>query len=136
MNTGTDYEQILGSLAAYSSWVDANVGNASLVDRYAAPGSTFDGAARHDLDILNRLNRRQFETNSGPADITILDRRPGIFTAKYVQHLVSQTVVDAHGNVTSEHRYSAPTTTYIIVVSQAHDGRWRIADVEPLGGSK
>jgi hypothetical protein len=129
---GSNYTAIAASLLQYDDWLGAFDPDPSLIQRIAARGSTFDTAVRHDLAILQRLNRRYYELQSGPAVINVLQAKDDAVTLRYIQRIIVQRVVDRSGKVTSEQKFSAPTTSYTVVLARVSDGRWLVADVEPV----
>jgi len=131
LNTGSDLKQIIVSLVAYADWVEAHNPSVTLVPRFAASNSTFEKATIHDFEILARLNRRLYETESGEPAVEIVDAHEAdVATARYVQHLVSQTVIDKSGRVTSKRALATARTIYNILVVRGRDGHWRLADVK------
>jgi hypothetical protein len=132
---GSSYTAIAISLLQYDDWLSAFDPDPGLIPRIAARGSTFDKAVRNDIGVLRKLNRRYYEVQDGPAAIKLLDQTPDAVTLRYTQRIVLQRVVDRNGNVTSEQKFSAPTTSYTVVLGRISDGRWLVADIEPVPGS-
>jgi hypothetical protein len=135
IDAGSDYKAIALSLLQYDDWLSAFDPDPTLIPRIAARGSTFDAAVRNDIGVLQRLDRRYYEVQSGPAVIKLVDQANRAVTLRYTQRIVVQRVVDRDGKITSEQKFSAPTTSYTILLTQMPDGRWLLADVEPASNS-
>ena len=134
-NRGTDYTAIAESLLRFDSWVYSQDPDPALIPRVAAPGSTFDGAIRHDTAILRRLDRRCYEVQTGPNRVAVIDATPNAVTLRVVQPLVAQRVVDPAGRITSERKLPHIGTAYLVLITRMSDGRWLLADIEERGRS-
>jgi hypothetical protein len=131
-NRGTDYLAITRSLLEFQTWLESHNPDSTLISRIAAPGSAFESALGHDIGVLARLNRRYYETQSGPDKYTIADVTSDVVTIHDQQPLTIQRTVDSNGRVASERRFTAPYTSYTIVLTRMVDGRWLLADIEAV----
>jgi hypothetical protein len=129
INTGSDYKAIMQSLLDYANWIDAARPDAAFIPKVAAPGSNSAHSLEHDVEVLNRNRRRLYETTNGPRTIEIVSTTEDAVSARYVQHLRRQIVVDPNGKVIDQKVRDAPTTTYNVLMVRLKDDRWYLASV-------
>jgi hypothetical protein len=125
VNTGTDYVAILKSIESYGNWLAADHPDASLVSNIIAGGTREYELFSRDLVRLRANHRRATETLGSPSRYTVLSVEPAAFSARAVEDITFHRAVDPEGHVTSEVRYSKPTT-YLIVAVRTR-GRWYFA---------
>jgi hypothetical protein len=128
VNTGTDHVAILKSLESYGNWLAAHRPDPALAPTTVAPGTGLLRDYLRDLTNLRDNNRREVERLDGPSEYTILSATPDAFSARVVENISAHQVVDPSGHVTSEARFSGPTTYLDLVVLAG--GRWCLADIE------
>ena len=128
VNTGTDYVAILKSLERYGNWLAAHRPDPALALTTVAPGTRLLQDYLRDTTNLRDNNRREVERLNGPSEYTILNATPDAFSARVVENISAHQVVDPSGHVTSEARFSGPTTYLDLVVLAG--GRWYLADIE------
>jgi len=128
VNTGTDHVAILKSLESYGNWMAAHRPDPSLALTTVAPGTRLLQDYLRDTTNLRDNNRREVERLNGPSEYTILSATPDAFSARVVENISAHQVVDPSGHVTSEARFSGPTTYLDLVVLAG--GHWYLADIE------
>jgi hypothetical protein len=128
VNTGTDYVAILKSLESYGNWMAAHRPDPSLAVTTVAPGTRLLDDYLRDTTNLRDNNRREVERLDGPSEYTILSATPDAFSARVVENISAHQVVDPSGHVTSEARFTGPTTYLDLVVRAG--GHWYLADIE------
>lgn len=124
VDTGTDYVAILKSFRLYGNWLAAYRPDPTLIPRFLVPGRTFDDFAS-DLEWYRANGRRAIELLRGSIHVTVVSTRPDAFSARVVEDIVAHQEVDASGTVTSDIRYTGPTTYLTLVVRVS--GKWRMA---------
>jgi hypothetical protein len=124
VDTGTDYVAVLNSFHLYGDWLAAHRPDPALIPNLLVPGRTFDDFASN-LAWYRANGRRAIDLLRGSIDVTVVSARPDAFSARVVEDITAHQELDAHGTVTAEVRYPAPTT-YIILVVRVSD-KWRIA---------
>ena len=77
--------------------------NNMFADRFGnhAVGVGAQGLA-HDVEVLNRDRRRVYETTDGAPTIEIVSVRDDAVSARYIQHLRRQIVMDPNGKVVNQ----------------------------------
>jgi hypothetical protein len=128
VNTGTDHVAILKSLESYGNWMAAHRPDPSLALTTVAPGTRLLDDYLRDVTNLRDNNRREIERLNGPSEYTIVSATPDAFSARVVENISAHQVVDPSGHVTSEARFSGPTTYLDLVVLAG--GHWYLADIE------
>jgi hypothetical protein len=128
VNTGTDYVSILKSLESYGNWLAAHRPEPALALTTVAPGTRLLHDYLRDTTNLRDNNRREVERLNGPSEYTILSATPDAFSARVVENISAHQVVDPSGHVTSEARFTGPTTYLDLVVLAG--GHWYLADIE------
>ncbi len=124
VDAGTDYAEILKSFRLYGNWLAAYRPDPTLIPRFLVRGRTFDDFAS-DLEWYRANSRRAIELLRGSIDVSIISTRPDAFSARVVEDIVAHQEVDASGAVTSDIRYTGPTTYLELVVRVG--GKWRMA---------
>jgi hypothetical protein len=126
INTGTNYVAILESLDNYGNWLEAHRPDPALTSNVVAPGSKLFQLIARDLTRLRANASRAIETvGSQPIEYTILSAKPDAFSVRVVQDLRSNRTIVSSGRVTSEIRFTGPTTYLALVVLV--NGHWCVA---------
>ena len=128
VNTGEPRAEVVASLIAYSDWMAGHQPDAALTANVAAEGSTSFTKVANNMRELKANERRLYEVKSAPDEISIVSSTPTSMTARIIQHLTSQRVVDPNGRVRIERPVDGPTV-YIGLFVRSDDA-WLLASLD------
>ena len=125
---GDDEVAVLRSLLAYGAWLAAHRPDPKLVNVLSSRTTDYFKRVERNVSIWARYEKRGYEVKSRPDEITVLDRRTDVFTARVVQYVSSQRIVNKHGVTTSERKLDRPLRYLALVVRV--NGRWLLAALD------
>jgi hypothetical protein len=114
----------------YANWIAAARPDMTYASKNVAPGSPSARGVAHDVEVLTRNNRRIYEINEGPATIELVSVKNDVVSARLIQRLRRQVVVDPAGKVINQRIFDKPTTTYNVLLVKLSDGRWYLASAK------
>jgi hypothetical protein len=125
---GDDEVAVLRSLLAYGAWLAAHRPDPKLVNVLSSRTTDYFKRVERNVSIWARYEKRGYEVKSRPDEITVLDRRTDVFTARVVQYVSSQRIVNKQGVITSERKLDSPLRYLALVVRV--NGRWLLAALD------
>jgi hypothetical protein len=128
INTGKNYVAILKSLGKYSNWLAAHRPEPALTSTILARGTRLYDLYVQDFTHLRDNHKRGIEELGGPSRYKILSATPDAFSAKVVEDIRVHKTVVSTGRVTSQIRFTQPTT-YLMLVVLVRD-HWFLAGVD------